>query len=44
LLLERLIEQACGDTWRNIRADLDQIKLAQLLRGYPKSLYSANLR
>jgi hypothetical protein len=31
LLLERIIEQACGDTWRNIRADLDQIKLAQLL-------------
>jgi hypothetical protein len=31
LLLERVIEQACGDTWRNIRADLDHIKLAQLL-------------
>ena len=31
LLLERVIEQACDDTWRNIRADLDQIKLAQLL-------------
>jgi Transposase DDE domain len=31
LLLERIIEQACSDTWRNIRADLDQIKLAQLL-------------
>jgi hypothetical protein len=31
LLLERVIEQACGDTWRNIRADLEQIKLAQLL-------------
>jgi hypothetical protein len=31
LLLERVIEQACGDTWRNIRADLNQIKLAQLL-------------
>jgi transposase len=31
LLLERIIEQTCGDTWRNIRADLDQIKLAQLL-------------
>jgi hypothetical protein len=30
LLLERVIEQACGDTWRNIRADLEQIKLAQL--------------
>src|SRR5215470_11358052 len=32
LLLERVIEQACGDTWRNIRADLTHIKLAQLLR------------
>ena len=32
LVLERVIEQACGDTWRNIRADLEQIKLAQLLR------------
>ena len=31
LLLERVIEQACGDTWRTIRADLEQIKLAQLL-------------
>lgn len=31
LLLERVIEQACGDTWRNIRADLNQIKLGQLL-------------
>jgi hypothetical protein len=30
LLLERVIEQACGETWRNIRADLEQIKLAQL--------------
>jgi transposase len=30
LLLERIIEQTCGDTWRNIQADLDQIKLAQL--------------
>src|SRR5262249_10269634 len=31
LLLERVIEQACGDTWRTIRDDLAQIKLAQLL-------------
>jgi transposase len=31
LLLERVIEQTCGDTWHNIRVDLDQIKLAQLL-------------
>jgi transposase len=31
LLLERLAEKACGDTWRNIRDDLRQIKLAQLL-------------
>lgn len=30
LLVERVIEQACGDTWRNIRNDLDQLKLAQL--------------
>jgi hypothetical protein len=30
LLLERIAEQACGDTWRNIRDDLQQIKLAQL--------------
>ncbi|HJL15889.1 MAG TPA: transposase [Sandaracinaceae bacterium LLY-WYZ-13_1] len=29
-LLERVAEQACGDTWRNIRDDLKQIKLAQL--------------
>jgi len=29
LLLERLAERACGDTWRNIRNDLRQIKLAQ---------------
>lgn len=31
LLLERLAERACGDTWRNIRDDLRQVKLAQLL-------------
>jgi transposase len=31
LLLERVAELACGDTWRNIRDDLKQIKLAQLL-------------
>jgi transposase len=31
LLLERVMEQACSDTWRTIRADLEQIKLAQLL-------------
>jgi len=30
LLLERIAEEACGDTWRNIRDDLRQIKLAQL--------------
>lgn len=30
LLLERVAEQGCGDTWRNIRDDLKQIKLAQL--------------
>jgi hypothetical protein len=30
LLLERVAERACGDTWRNIRDDLKQIKLAQL--------------
>jgi hypothetical protein len=31
LRLERIAEQACGDAWRNIRDDLKQIKLAQLL-------------
>ncbi|MHC4710728.1 MAG: IS1634 family transposase [Planctomycetota bacterium] len=31
LLLERVAEHACQDTWRNIRDDLKQIKLAQLL-------------
>lgn len=31
LLLERTIEHACGDTWRNIRDDLKRIQLAQLL-------------
>ncbi|MBI5780884.1 MAG: IS1634 family transposase [Rhodocyclales bacterium] len=30
LLLERVAEHACRDTWRNIRDDLRQIKLAQL--------------
>ena len=32
LLLERLAEYACADTWRNIRADLKQIKIVQLSR------------
>jgi hypothetical protein len=31
LLLERTIEYACQDTWRNIRDDLKQIQLALLL-------------
>ena len=31
VLLERVAEQACGDTWRNIKDDLRRIKLAQLL-------------
>jgi transposase len=31
LLLERVAEQACADTWRNIKDDLKRIKLAQLL-------------
>lgn len=31
LLLERVIEHASEDTWRNIRDDLKQIQLAQLL-------------
>jgi len=31
LLLQRMAEVNCGDTWRNIRDDLNQIKLAQLL-------------
>ena len=31
LLLERVIEQSGQDTWRNIRDDLKQIQLAQLL-------------
>jgi Transposase DDE domain len=31
LLLERLAEHACADTWRNIKDDLRRIKLAQLL-------------
>ena len=30
LLLERAAERACGDTWRNIRDDLRQVKLARL--------------
>ena len=30
LLLERVAEHACEDTWRNIRDDLKQIKLARL--------------
>jgi hypothetical protein len=30
LLLERTIEHACDDTWRNIRDDLKHIQLAQL--------------
>ena len=30
LLLVRVAEQACAETWRNIRDDHKQIKLAQL--------------
>ena len=31
LLLERMAEHACSDTWRNIRDDLKGIQLAQLI-------------
>jgi transposase len=31
LLLERVAERACHDTWRNIRDDLRQVKLARLI-------------
>jgi hypothetical protein len=30
LMLERAAELQCGDTWRNIRDDLRQVKLAEL--------------
>jgi transposase len=30
LLLERVVERACGDTWRNVCDDLRQIKLVEL--------------
>lgn len=30
LLLQRVVENACEDTWRNIRDDLKQIKVAEL--------------
>ena len=33
LLLERMAEKACGDSWRNIRNRLKRIQLAQLLSG-----------
>ena len=32
LLLERVIEQACGDTWRNIRADVDPDKTRAIVK------------
>lgn len=31
LLLERVVENSCGDTWRNIRDELRRIKVGQLL-------------
>jgi hypothetical protein len=31
LLLERIAEKSCGDSWRNIRDDLRQMKVTQLL-------------
>lgn len=31
LLLERVAERACQDTWRNIRDDLRQVKLVELI-------------
>jgi hypothetical protein len=31
LFRERVMEQACGATWRHSRADVERIKLAQLL-------------
>ena len=31
LLLERVAEQACGDTWRNIRDDLKRMQLGAIV-------------
>ena len=31
LLLERVVENACGESWRRVREDLRKIKVAQLL-------------
>jgi len=44
LLLERVAEQRAGDTWRNILAQLDSIKVIEYERGSARVLQTTELR
>jgi transposase len=44
LLLERVAEQRAGDTWRNILAKLDSIKVIEYERGSARVLQTTELR
>jgi hypothetical protein len=44
LLLERIAERRAGDTWRNILAQLDTIKVVEYERGNARILQTTELR
>ena len=43
LLLERIAEIRAGDTWRNIRAQLEEIKVTEYTRGNVRVLQTTEL-
>lgn len=44
LLLERVAERACQDTWRNIRDHLDQLKVARFRTPHGRLVQTSELR
>jgi transposase len=44
LLLERIVEQRAADTWRNVAAQLDTIKVVEYVRGEARVRQTTDLR
>ncbi len=44
LLLERIIEIRAGDTWRNVSAELERVKVIEYDRGGARVLQTTSLR
>ena len=44
LLLERIVEIRAGDTWRNVRAELERVKVVEYDRGEARVLQTTELQ